>query len=83
MNAKRRLGHVLQRRTADQTQAMTDRIEHFVRARQRAGVRNRLALAHFRAAELNHENRFAFVERLLGDGHELVGAANAFDHQTL
>ncbi len=38
---------------------MANRIEYFIRAGQRAGVRNRLTFAHFRAAELNDENRLA------------------------
>ena len=60
---------------------LTNRVEYFVRAGERACVRDRLAFAHFRAAEFDGENRLAFVERLLGDGHELIRSANAFDHQ--
>ena len=63
---------VFQRRTANQTEPMANRVEYFVRAGERARVRDRLTFAHFRAAELDGENRLPFVERLLGDGHEFI-----------
>src|SRR5258705_12300453 len=72
--SKRCFRHVLKRRTANQTESMTNRVEYFVRAGKRARMRDRLALAHFRTAKFDSENRLPFVERLLGDGHELIGA---------
>src|SRR5258705_13934775 len=79
--SKRCFRHVLKRRAANQTESMTNRVEYFVRAGERARVRDRLAFAHFRATKLYGKNWFAFIERLLGDRHELIGATNAFDHQ--
>src|SRR5947207_7271461 len=74
---ERGLGQVFQRRAANQTESMTNRVEYFVRAGERTRMRDRLALAHFRAAKLDSENRLPFVERLLGDGHEFIRSTNA------
>src|SRR5580765_3735296 len=75
---ERRLRHVLECRTTNQTEPMANRVEYFICAGERARMRDRLTFAHFRAAEFNGENRLAFVERLLGDGHEIIRSPNAF-----
>ena len=43
---------------------------------------DRLPFSHLRTSEFDDENRFVLVQGLLGDGHELVGTADAFDHQS-
>ncbi len=50
------LRQVFQGRHTNQSKPMANGIENFIRSRQRAGVGNRLAFAHFRTAQLDHEN---------------------------
>src|SRR5215510_9946695 len=61
---------------------MTNSIENLIRSRQRSGVRDGLALPHFRTTQLDHQNRLILFQGLLGHGHELLRPAHAFDHQS-
>ena len=71
---------VFQGRHTNQSKSMTNGIENFIRSRQRAGVRNRLAFAHFRTAQFDHKNWLILFESCLSHSHKLLGPADAFDH---
>ena len=73
---------VFQRRHTNQSKPFADGIEDFIRSRERTRMGDRLPFSHLRTSKFDDENRFVLVQRLLGDGHELVGTADAFDHQS-
>ena len=71
--------HVVEVFAADDAVVAKDRVVDDPGMRERAGVRGGGAAAGVRAADLGDDQRFAGGCRLVGDGAEMVGAADRFE----